>query len=964
MQDASFKPVTKKRRPRTDNSTTFKPPNAQLRYPTLSSASTLYGGRDLDHHVAQAQAAGTAAGSTGAVSASDALLAAGVAEEERERYGGGMDQSDFPDAAPFQFDNQGISDYGRKIEARAQRWREMREELLRVFLERSGRTRHFTQDEPDSQPPCSTCAVLTMRLLVVDLDSRYPLNVNYCACQASNKAARLMGISLLPSSPTRPHLTFTLRLIRLLDSIWGSSPFGFDGMSKGLERAHRDAGYRFLTRGGKDMSTRLPLQSAMDEYRSLLRAEVDELNNLAGFSERELVAATCPACFGPRDEETERRAGKTATDFDAIVCLDGNFQQSRDTHAKYDPQKVVPALFLDKDYVEETGRLVSATSAKDLHACSDSWKAADDGKAGSFVGKVDTGLVGCVCRHDFLLKLVNLVKTGEKQYFAVSLLRWLTEIVDDKASIGVLYDIACNLSRHVVVRDLLPLARTRLGFATSVFHAYAHVLSCQVRYNPRYIERFGLSDGEGCERTWSFMRPLISLNRSASSSHRFINLDKRTSVGNEEKLRVLPTALLRRQRRTLHQERNARAMLAEIQRDSPSLTDEVLRAHWRDQQAVVSGEGEDDRTATLSKRKRLVELWAQKREVEEALSAAQVSLSNPALQYYSQQAVKIYQTRLLKLRELEAEVKVEAVALGGRQTLQKLRKLVLERRLVLQPLLDVRRGGRGARLGMKKSQALITKVKKSTSALTTAAKHYNTAVNAYKTARPQLSLTSPRLPSVPDLAPEKASQLLDLDPMGAFFTDSFFIYRDQPWATDAAVRDGIDYLQRRDRAEEEQVRLQCEVFCQAKWALARTERLMALYEKATTADPPPPVASSGFHALVRATGRHQALLRAWLGGRELQNALLGVIPDERREKEAGVLIKSLLQAEARLAVIENAVDTWYEPSSAAETDDEEGDETDEEADEEEAERLEAEEHWQALDSEDRAGEEDSDVDDD
>jgi len=46
-------------------------------------------------------------------------------------------------------------------------------------------------------------------------------------------------------------------------------------------------------------------------------------------------------------------------------------------------------------------------------------------------------------------------------------------------------------------------------FGISIFHAFGHQWSCQITYNPRLRDGFGLADGEGCERFWSSIRKLI-----------------------------------------------------------------------------------------------------------------------------------------------------------------------------------------------------------------------------------------------------------------------------------------------------------------------------------------------------------------------------------------------------------------------------------------------------------------------
>ncbi|KAI8390221.1 hypothetical protein BD560DRAFT_319709, partial [Blakeslea trispora] len=59
-------------------------------------------------------------------------------------------------------------------------------------------------------------------------------------------------------------------------------------------------------------------------------------------------------------------------------------------------------------------------------------------------------------------------------------------------------------------------------YGVTAFHAYAHNMACQVKYNPKYIPEFGYTDGEGCERFWSYLNGFVSMTRSMSSSNRLL----------------------------------------------------------------------------------------------------------------------------------------------------------------------------------------------------------------------------------------------------------------------------------------------------------------------------------------------------------------------------------------------------------------------------------------------------------
>ena len=72
-----------------------------------------------------------------------------------------------------------------------------------------------------------------------------------------------------------------------------------------------------------------------------------------------------------------------------------------------------------------------------------------------------------------------------------------------------------------------------LKFGTSVFHAYVHEWSCQLRYNPRLNPDWGMSDGEGLERIWAFLSPLISQLRYSTKAHRLAALNWRSLHHNQ-----------------------------------------------------------------------------------------------------------------------------------------------------------------------------------------------------------------------------------------------------------------------------------------------------------------------------------------------------------------------------------------------------------------------------------------------
>jgi hypothetical protein len=149
-----------------------------------------------------------------------------------------------------------------------------------------------------------------------------------------------------------------------------------------------------------------------------------------------------------------------------------------------------------------------------LDNCHESFAAADEKrKKASTTFFTDTGLMALLCHHNRVLWLVNMTSAGEKQHYALALLWRLFQNIPTSITVGVLYDIGCQLHRSCLKFGYLSEYLSRITFAISVFHAYGHQWPCQLVYHPQKCLGFGLSDGEGCERLWSALKKLIPLLR-------------------------------------------------------------------------------------------------------------------------------------------------------------------------------------------------------------------------------------------------------------------------------------------------------------------------------------------------------------------------------------------------------------------------------------------------------------------
>ncbi|KAH9808074.1 hypothetical protein DFH28DRAFT_911363 [Melampsora americana] len=362
--------------------------------------------------------------------------------------------------------------------------------------------------------------------------ARQTVKINFCKCTSDN--VRLVEMGFIGATPVHPRTAFSIRLLRTHHVYWKHMTTPTQGFALALDELLDDFNPLIEVKGtGRPRDWRTPLGVAIDAYRDILK-QIRQLE----FEKMQLdalgqLAANCPRCFGPPVGVTQPEEP------DIVVCQDGNFQQKRHATASvpipgYDPP--VPELFIPPSEVHEmaneltrlTNRnTIGAADEDHEHPCTESHKAADDMRSSNhFKGYEQTGLFVMGCRHDHALRFIDIVQSGEKSYFALTMMKWIYKTLalrNHTNKVAFLYDIGCNTEKGIINRAL-----GRLKMATSVFHAYAHDWGCQLDYNPRLNKGWGLSDGEGSERIWQSIMSLVSGNRYATNEHRQININLRT----------------------------------------------------------------------------------------------------------------------------------------------------------------------------------------------------------------------------------------------------------------------------------------------------------------------------------------------------------------------------------------------------------------------------------------------------
>ncbi|KAF9235687.1 hypothetical protein BU15DRAFT_89478 [Melanogaster broomeanus] len=350
-------------------------------------------------------------------------------------------------------------------------------------------------------------------------------------CRCCPAPLQLIALGLFGCAPVLPSLAVDVRVLELVKGLFVHMTPNMSGWTEALEGFLNDRGlnhwYIILALTvAEHVSDLLCCQTPAPD------AEDENVSVRENTQPSEYLRSRCPLCFGGKDWRQRR---DPSNDIDLIVCVDACFTQKRSRNARNDvtndPPNPTQTIFISEfdvkameAHVEDCrrvngGRKRSRVLAANgdgyengmkipmsvLDACGDSFVAADEKREKASTRYfADTGLMAMLCRHDRVLWLVNMTSAGEKQYYALALLQRLFDHLPSDMSVGLLYDIGCQLERSCRKwRFLSGAVLSRLHFAIAVFHAYGH----------QKCVGFGLSDGEGCEHLWSFLKPLIPVLR-------------------------------------------------------------------------------------------------------------------------------------------------------------------------------------------------------------------------------------------------------------------------------------------------------------------------------------------------------------------------------------------------------------------------------------------------------------------
>ncbi|KAJ7717541.1 hypothetical protein B0H16DRAFT_1666773 [Mycena metata] len=152
--------------------------------------------------------------------------------------------------------------------------------------------------------------------------------------------------------------------------------------------------------------------------------------------------------------------------------------------------------------------------------CTEQWQNMKEDMMAWAYGMYDeTGIFPALCRHGFLLVVVDMVKSGELAKYGFAVTAHLLQVLGE---LGLGYDIGCKYGKMVRMHPALSTLAADNNFRALVgaFHGHVHNRRCQLGNLTTYVSGMGLEDLEGCEKYFSQSNALAATTRYATTFHR------------------------------------------------------------------------------------------------------------------------------------------------------------------------------------------------------------------------------------------------------------------------------------------------------------------------------------------------------------------------------------------------------------------------------------------------------------
>ncbi|KAI7878379.1 uncharacterized protein EV154DRAFT_525077 [Mucor mucedo] len=405
----------------------------------------------------------------------------------------------------------------RKVDLKYQ-WYNVLKTLCTSYLIFVGKQGGLPSTEIDSPVAfdcqCSEKVLLTKTVRMYFFHAIKDVSVCYCSCKPLAEALMLMG--MFPSSPSSPKSAIHLGLLGFFNEVRNTLKSSSEGIAKLYNNLRGNPVQSCLSAN--------ICRNVLYMYNRLLLAADKEVNQRTDLKD---LAMCCPACPSRDSNHPMDRI---------FITMDGCFSMKCKSKAS-----LLDELFtidtVENAWVkpESVELYKKEKPPKDALLNENSFRAAGNGA--SYKSKLYPvkGLFAASCaRHDLTLKMVDM-DSGEGFKYPLSVLHDLFQEDKDsiKTPVNLMYDIICVLEKSLTTH--FPYLTANGTLALPVFHAYAHVISCQSSFNPKNIESYGRTDGEASERLWSSLRPFVTITRPMSQANRRLTLTLAIRHRNMEK---------------------------------------------------------------------------------------------------------------------------------------------------------------------------------------------------------------------------------------------------------------------------------------------------------------------------------------------------------------------------------------------------------------------------------------------
>ncbi|KAJ7726079.1 hypothetical protein B0H14DRAFT_2269523, partial [Mycena olivaceomarginata] len=176
-----------------------------------------------------------------------------------------------------------------------------------------------------------------------------------------------------------------------------------------------------------------------------------------------------------------------------------------------------------KEGVEDLMKSFTSNAEDDNEedGCSERWQNMKEDVTSRTYGMYnETGFFPALCRHGFVLKVVDMVKSGELSKYPLATTAHLLNILGE---IAISYDIGCKFGKMVKVHlALKELARDKsFRVLVGAFHGHGHNRLCGLDNLMTYVEGGEHCEAlETCESFFSKSNALASTTRYATRFHR------------------------------------------------------------------------------------------------------------------------------------------------------------------------------------------------------------------------------------------------------------------------------------------------------------------------------------------------------------------------------------------------------------------------------------------------------------